>query len=159
VWKITVPNQASGARGSSVSPDDELDEAQRLEVLDRAECIELLTRHAFLGRLGLVVDGRPLIFPVNYMADRDAVVFCTASGTKLDNLAGGAPVVFEVDDHVPLRHSGWSVMVQGHADVITDPTELERLRRGPLRPWARGARATWVRIPLEEISGRRIPEL
>ena len=127
-------------------------------MLDRTECIELLTGHAFLGRLGVVIDGRPLIFPVNYIADDEALVFCTAGGTKLNSIVGGAAVVFEVDDHVPLRHSGWSVLVQGRAEVITDPTELARLQLGPLQPWARGARANWVRIELEEISGRRIRE-
>jgi nitroimidazol reductase NimA-like FMN-containing flavoprotein (pyridoxamine 5'-phosphate oxidase superfamily) len=85
-------------------------------------------------------------------------VFCTAGGTKLNAVVGGADVAFEVDDSVPLRHSGWSVVVRGPAEVITDPGEVERLRRGPLRPWAKGARANWVRIRLDEISGRRIPK-
>jgi hypothetical protein len=50
-------------------------------------------------------------------------------------------------------------LVRGRAEIITDPVEVERLRRGPLRPWAKGARANWVRISLEEISGRRIPAI
>jgi nitroimidazol reductase NimA-like FMN-containing flavoprotein (pyridoxamine 5'-phosphate oxidase superfamily) len=128
-----------------VSGDDDpgLDEAQRLEVLDRAACI----------------DGRPIILPVNYIFDGDSVVFSTASGTKLDAVVGGADVAFEVDDSVPLHHSGWSVLVRGHAEVISDPGDLARLRHGPLRPWVKGARANWVRISLDEISGRRIPEI
>lgn len=139
--------------------DSELDEAQRLEVLDRAACIELLAHHRFVGRLAIVVDGRPIILPVNYIVDDDSVVFCTANGTKLNAVLGGTNVAFEVDDSVPLHHSGWSVLVQGHAEVITDPQEVARLRHGPLRPWAKGARANWVRITLDEISGRRIPEI
>jgi uncharacterized protein len=145
----------------AVSGDDDrdLDEGQLVEVLDRATCIELLARHRFVGRLGFVVEGRPIILPVNYLFDDDAVVFCTASGTKLDAVVGGAEVAFEVDDSVPLRHSGWSVLVRGRAEVVTDPAEVARLRHGPLRPWVKGARAQWVRISLEEISGRRIPDL
>jgi nitroimidazol reductase NimA-like FMN-containing flavoprotein (pyridoxamine 5'-phosphate oxidase superfamily) len=145
--------------GMSGDNGPELDEGQRLEVLDRAACIELLARHRFVGRLGFVVDGRPIILPVNYIFDDTAVVFCSASGTKLDAVAGGADVAFEVDDSVSLHHSGWSVLVQGHAELITDPGEVARLRHGPLRPWAKGARANWVRISLDEISGRRIPEI
>lgn len=143
----------------NVSDDDhpELDEALRLETLDRAACIELLANHRFVGRLAVVVEGRPIVLPVNYIFDHDSIVFCTASGTKLNSVVGGADVAFEVDDSVPLRHSGWSVLVRGHAEVITDPGELTRLRNGPLRPWAKGARANWIRISIDEISGRRIP--
>ena len=137
--------------------DSVLDEARRLEVLDRAACIELLAHHRFVGRLGFITEGRPMVLPVNYIVEGDSVVFCTAGGTKLNAIQGGADVAFEVDDTVPLYHSGWSVLVQGHADLITDPAEVARLRRGPLRPWAKGARANWVRISLDEISGRRIP--
>ncbi len=132
-------------------------EGQQLEDLDRDTCIELLARHQFVGRLGFVVDGRPMILPVNYIFDTDSVVFCTTGGTKLNSVVSRADVVFEVDDSSALHQSGWSVVVRGQAEVITDAEQLERLRDGPLRPWAGGARATWVRISLDEISGRRIP--
>jgi nitroimidazol reductase NimA-like FMN-containing flavoprotein (pyridoxamine 5'-phosphate oxidase superfamily) len=158
---VSNPAELDTGRMVSMSVDDdpELDEAQRLEVLDHSACIELLAHHRFVGRLALIVDGRPIILPVNYIFDHNSVVFCTASGTKLDAVTGGADVAFEVDDSSPLHHSGWSVLVRGHAEVITDPGELTRLRHGPLRPWAKGARANWVRITLEEISGRRIPDI
>lgn len=143
----------------SANDEPEIDEAQQLEVLDRNECIELLTHESFVGRVGLVVDGRPLILPVNYMVDRGTVVFCTAEGTKLNAVVAGADVAFEVDEHRSLRHAGWSVLVRGRAEVVTDETDLFHLRAGPLRPWAKGARASWVRIPLDEVSGRRIPPI
>ena len=137
--------------------DPALDDAQRLGVLDRDECIELLTRHRYLGRVALIAEGRPLIFPVNYIADAESAVFCTAAGTKLDAIGSGAEVSFEIDDHEPLYHSGWSVLVKGRATVVTDERELARLRAGRLRPWVRGARANWIRIQIAEISGRRLP--
>jgi uncharacterized protein len=139
--------------------DPVLDEAQGLEVLDRAACIELLAHHRFVGRLGFMIDGRPIILPVNYIFADNSVVFCTAGGSKLTAVADGADVAFEVDDSVPLHHSGWSVLVRGHAEVISDPGAVERLRRGPLRPWAKGTRVNWVRISLDDISGRRIPKI
>lgn len=95
----------------SVSHDDEIDEGQPLEVLDRAACIELLAHQGFLGRLGFEVDGRPMILPVNYVFEEDAVVFCTAGGTKLNAIVNRADVAFEVDDSSPLHHSGWSVVI------------------------------------------------
>lgn len=141
------------------SEEPEIDEGQPLEVLERQECVELLTHDAFVGRLGLIPDGRPLVLPVNYVVDRDAIVFCTGAGTKLNAITDGADVAFEVDDSRSLRHSGWSVLVRGRAELVTEPSELARLRAGPLRPWARGARANWVRLPLDEVSGRRIPPI
>jgi uncharacterized protein len=78
--------------------ESEIDEGQSLEVLDRDECVELLTHGSFVGRVGLVVEGRPLVLPVNYMIDRDTIVFCTAGGTKLNAIIGGADAAFEVDE-------------------------------------------------------------
>src|ERR1700675_480342 len=40
-------------------PEAELDE------IEEAECLEILGRHG-LGRIAIVVDGQPQIFPVNY---------------------------------------------------------------------------------------------
>jgi nitroimidazol reductase NimA-like FMN-containing flavoprotein (pyridoxamine 5'-phosphate oxidase superfamily) len=40
----------------------------RVHELTRAEAMELLQFHAFVGRIGFVVDGKPLIIPVNYLA-------------------------------------------------------------------------------------------
>ena len=127
-----------------------------LHELTRKECLELLQYHSFVGRLGFVLGGRPMVLPVNYLADEDAVVFCTAEGSVLAGVGGGAPVAFEVDDSRPLEHSGWSVVVRGTATEVTDPAEVDALRRGPLRSWAARAPELWVRITIEEVSGRQI---
>ncbi len=78
----------------SEEADPALDEGQRLEILDRAACMELLARHRFVGRLGFITDGRPIILPVNYVVEGDSVVFCSAAGTKLSALEAGADVAF-----------------------------------------------------------------
>jgi uncharacterized protein len=128
----------------------------RVHQLTRAEAIELLQFHAYVGRIGFVVEGRPLILPVNYLADDDSIVFCTEPGTKLSAIGGGAPVVFEVDDSRALYHAGWSVVVKGAAHEITDESRLDELRRGPLHSWATRSSEHWVRITIEEVTGRRI---
>ena len=131
----------------------------RTEPLSRDECLRLLQEESFVGRVGFVAeDGRPVILPVNYLADESSVVFCTAAGTKLSSLRGGSPVAFEVDQSRPLYHQGWSVVVQGVAREITDAGELEDLRRGPLKSWVAPASEHWVRISIDEVSGRRVPE-
>jgi nitroimidazol reductase NimA-like FMN-containing flavoprotein (pyridoxamine 5'-phosphate oxidase superfamily) len=132
-------------------------ETNRLKEIDRDECLRLLRGESYVGRLGFVADGRPMVLPVNYVVDGESVVFSTMAGTKLSVVRDGAPVAFEIDQNRPLYHSGWSVLVQGTAREVTDEDELARLRRGPLRSWARGPREHWVRISIDEISGRRIP--
>jgi nitroimidazol reductase NimA-like FMN-containing flavoprotein (pyridoxamine 5'-phosphate oxidase superfamily) len=127
-----------------------------IEVLSRDECLNLLQYKAFVGRVGFVTEGRPFVMPVNYLCEDDSVVFCTAEGTQLGGVGDGAPVAFEVDDSSAMEHSGWSVLVHGTAREVTDPQELEALRRGPLRSWARRPAEHWVRIPIDEISGRRL---
>jgi nitroimidazol reductase NimA-like FMN-containing flavoprotein (pyridoxamine 5'-phosphate oxidase superfamily) len=128
----------------------------RVQQLTSAEAAELLQGHAYVGRIGFVADGQPLILPVNYLADDDSIVFCTGPGTKLSAIGSGAPVVFEVDDSRPLYHAGWSVVVKGTAHEITDEGQLDALRRGPLHSWATRSSEHWVRVSIEEITGRRI---
>ena len=130
-----------------------------LETLTPEECLELLTFKSFVGRVGFAAEGgHPTILPVNYVVHKGSVVFCTAPGTKLSYLAGGAPVAFEVDSHRPLYHTGWSVLVQGTAQEVTDPAEVDLLERGPLEAWAMPTAPHWIRVSIDHISGRRIPE-
>ena len=131
--------------------------ATRTVEIGRAECLQLLQHESFLGRLAFARDGIVEVRPVNYLADEGGLVFCTRSGTILDAVAAGTSVVFEVDANRPLDHSGWSVIVRGTAREISDPQELEYLRRGPLKSWAVSPGERWVRIDIEQISGVRIP--
>jgi nitroimidazol reductase NimA-like FMN-containing flavoprotein (pyridoxamine 5'-phosphate oxidase superfamily) len=128
-----------------------------IEDLSHAEALDRLQRHGFVGRIAFIVDGRPMIMPVNYLADRQSLVFCTGEGTKLSTLRGGATVAFEVDESRPFDHAGWSVVIEGTASEVTDADELELLRRGPLKPWAVRPTAHWIRVSFERVSGRQIP--
>ncbi len=127
----------------------------RLHELSRDECLELLQYHSFVGRVAFALDGRPMVLPVNYLADADSVTFTTADGGLLSALSG-SEVAFEIDDSRPLEHSGWSVVLRGVAQIVVDADDLEILRRGPLHSWASPRPDRWLRIPIEELSGRRL---
>lgn len=129
-----------------------------IEQLSKQDCLELLQTKSKLGRVAFIADGRPMVLPVNYRADADSVVFCTSEGSKLSHLSGGAPAAFEIDTGRSATRSGWSVVVQGTAEEVTDEDELYELRHGPLKSWATDVSEHWIRISIEEISGRRIPE-
>ena len=120
------------------------------------ECLTLLGSHS-VGRIAVVRDGSPLIFPVNYVIDGRTVAFRTDEGTKLDWAVMG-PVAFEIDWTDPMYHEGWSVMVQGTGRDITGglDAQSQRVTAHALTPWAGGAKDHWVAIASPVFSGRRI---
>ena len=127
----------------------------RWQELTKSECFELLA-HEHLGRVAVVDDRGPVVFPVNFVLDRHMVVFRTDEGTKLDAACRGSRVAFEIDGTDAAAHTGWSVLIRGEAIEVTDPAELARLRKLPLDPWAPGAKTHYVRILPAALTGRRI---
>lgn len=127
-----------------------------LEELSAPIC-EWHLAHAQLGRLGVIVDGTPLIFPVNHVVDEPTghVVFPTNARTKMHAALAGTTVSFEVDGLDESGRSAWSVLVTGHAEEIEgEQAERAAAKRVPL--WAVGPYSHWVRIVPERITGRRI---
>jgi hypothetical protein len=56
----------------------------------------------------------------------------------------------------PGYHAGWSVMARGIAEGLDD-RDAQRFANEPaLRPWGLDERPGWVRIVVDEITGRRI---
>jgi nitroimidazol reductase NimA-like FMN-containing flavoprotein (pyridoxamine 5'-phosphate oxidase superfamily) len=106
-----------------------------------------------LGRIFLAVNGVPEIFPVNYVVDGESLVFRTSEGTKLDGVVRSSRVAFEVDtwdvDH------GYSVVARGLAAPITDPAEIAHVEALRLRPWVPTVKTVFVRIAVDEVSGRK----
>jgi nitroimidazol reductase NimA-like FMN-containing flavoprotein (pyridoxamine 5'-phosphate oxidase superfamily) len=127
-----------------------------LSTLPRDECLQLLASQE-LGRLAVVDDGQPLIFPVNFALDGDLVVFRADPGTKLAAASLGL-VAFEVDAVDAAAHTGWSVLVTGVGQEMTDAMDhlSERLLSISLSPWAPGDKAHWMRIKPIDITGRRL---
>jgi nitroimidazol reductase NimA-like FMN-containing flavoprotein (pyridoxamine 5'-phosphate oxidase superfamily) len=126
-------------------------EVPGLETLPRDECFRLVKSQG-IGRLAVATPGTsPLVVPVNYLVDGEAIVFRSGVGSKLRALRG-TPVSFEVDEFDVLRRTGWSVLVRGSAYETTN-WEIEHLA---VEPWAPGDKDHWIRIVPEAVSGRRI---
>lgn len=121
-------------------------------ILSEHECWDLLKSVA-LGRLVTSVDGRPEIFPVNFVVQRRTVLFRTAEGTKLISTAINRHVVFEADEHNIVE--GWSVIVKGVARSLRTHEELEEAERAQLLPWTASAKTHYVRVLPEMVTGRR----
>lgn len=125
----------------------------RVVDLDRAEALRLLAAKQ-VGRLAFVRDGRPLIMPMNFTVTEERIVFRTLAHGSLAR-AVDTPVAFEVDDIDDFLEAGWSVVVNGTAELLTE-AELARLRDAAPEPWAEGPRTLFISIPIEEISGRQL---
>ena len=94
-----------------------------LEVLDRDECLQLLSGCS-LGRVAVSVGALPVILPVNFLLDRERILIRTGPGTKLDAATRDSVVAFEVDHIDPFSHGGWSVCLTGMAREVKDEAEL-----------------------------------
>lgn len=126
----------------------------RLGLLDEHECIALLGR-AKLGRIALSVGALPAIYPIRFaLLGRDPV-FRTHPRAGLVEATAGNVVCLQADDAEPDADGGWSVMVTGPAEVLTEPEVLAEARDLPLPPWT-GAADAFVRIGAVMVSGRRI---
>jgi uncharacterized protein len=124
--------------------------SDRIEEIYPRECLELLATEQ-VGRIGVVVMGRPEIFPVNYSLDAsNSVILRSGLGTKL-SAATNHHVVFEVDRFDVAMESGWSVVVHGVAHQTGGVREGPR----PLTPWLQPA-LYLLRIAHTAISGRRV---
>lgn len=117
----------------------------RWQELSSGECRRLLAGRR-LGRVTLMDQDDPAVFPVSYAVDRDAVLFRSSDWPKLP-----AEVVLQVDDLDEAGGSGWTVTVRGEATEVREPTELDQLRRLRLRGDGR-----YVRVRQTSIRGHRI---
>ena len=127
-----------------------------LTAVPEVECWQLLATAEF-GRLGLLVGDRPEVLPVNYILDGETVLFRTAEGTVLTKAAFKV-VALEADRVDEPTHEGWSVLVQGVAEDISNAIDAnsERMRRLSLVTWAPGVRHRWFRIKPDKMTGRRL---
>jgi hypothetical protein len=129
------------------------DEPNQGVELTTAESWTLL-REARVGRLAVIVDNRPEIFPVNHLVDQGSVVFRTAAGTKLAGSAGHR-VAYEVDGYDLLTRSAWSVVMKGEAHQVDGLYDVLEVVELPLFPWYSLPKPHFIRIEPESITGRR----
>lgn len=127
-----------------------------LIVMTLDECERLLSEQE-IGRVAVVTAGEPLVLPVLYSYARGSVVFRTAAGEKLDAAWQNAAAAFEIDGWDTSSHTGWSVLLRGQAEAVTQQDEIADLEQLELDEWIPSEQpTTWVRIRSLEITGRRI---
>ncbi|HEX6874820.1 MAG TPA: pyridoxamine 5'-phosphate oxidase family protein [Nocardioidaceae bacterium] len=128
-----------------------------LRELTVEECTELLGA-GVVGRAAICTPTGPYVVPVNYtVQDDEAVVFRTTPYSVLGTYGWTGEVAFEVDQIDPQSHQGWSVLAIGHAEMVEDIEEIEKIKGAhEPHPWAEGVRALYIKVRWREITGRRI---
>lgn len=121
-------------------------------ILDEDESWNLLAR-CKVGRLALVVAGKPQIYPVNFTVDGARVLFRTAPGSKLADLAAHPDVAFEVEEYD--ETSAASVVVHGTAKRLELQHDIDAADALGLTSWLPTLKYRWVQISPASISGRR----
>lgn len=137
--------------------------------------MEAVLREEKWGCLGLSMDGRPYVVPVNYAyVDGDILFHCALEGQKLDYIRANPNVCFtvarqggEVRDHAggnPCHVDSDSVICYGTARIVDDPTERAELLNAFNRAFVPDAPdlsmegvlgCGAVRISIDRMTGRR----
>ena len=126
--------------------------SEAVTMLGEDESWDLLSSVA-LGRYVTSIEGRPEIFPVNFVVQNRTVLFRTAEGTKLFGTVVNTLALFEADDHNVAE--GWSVILRGTAHVLATSAEIDEAERAGLYPWTATEKLRFVRVTPTAITGRR----
>lgn len=131
----------------------------QMKELTVQECRRLLASDA-VGRVAFATPQGPSVVPVNYRVLDDVVVIATAPQTELGRHGRDAVVAFEIDQVDYESGHGWSVVIRGRTEWLTDPEDLRRIDAAHPswrpEPWPDGTRRMLLTIAMTEVSGRRL---
>jgi nitroimidazol reductase NimA-like FMN-containing flavoprotein (pyridoxamine 5'-phosphate oxidase superfamily) len=154
---VAAPADPQATSGPSSAGPPAVTPTVRRSLLNAGESLTLLERgEERVGRLVITVAGEPLVFPLNYAVQDDAIVFRTQVGTKLTGITRSM-ATFQVD-HIDASGQGWSVTFEGLAQEVldADPAEMRaRLDNLALDTWPGGDRQHVVRITPYAVRGTR----
>jgi hypothetical protein len=155
-------HQSNGTLAVAAESEQSTRPATEMLDLDRSECLRLLAATS-VGRIVVSVTewDYPVIRPVNYTFDEpsQSVLIRSEMGSKLHALLRSEKAAFEIDGTDSEGRVGWSVIVVGVSEEITNPGELRRIEGLGLEPWPPGHKGHWIRIRANTVSGRRIAQV
>lgn len=125
-----------------------------LKELSLEQCLDLL-RAGTVGRIAVLSEGAPLMFPVNYRLVETSAPTWLAVRTSEGNVIDRAPlnVAFEIDALDDEHHGGWSVLVRGTLHHV-DPDAADFRTRFDPEPWVADERDAWLVVAPFSITGR-----
>jgi nitroimidazol reductase NimA-like FMN-containing flavoprotein (pyridoxamine 5'-phosphate oxidase superfamily) len=118
-----------------------------------------------VGRVVFTDNALPSALPVDYLLEGDDIVFRTDSTGRLAAAVApaGSVLAFQVDSIGERADVGWSVLVVGLARRVVESAESPALQLSRPSAWGGadpagvpGDGGAYVRIPLSQVSGRRV---
>jgi hypothetical protein len=132
------------------------DSSQTVEELDTVQCWRLLETVA-LGRLAVEGhDGRPDVFPVNYLVHNGNLFIRSAPGAKLRSISKHPAVAFEIDGETTRYH--WSVVVRASAHRMDTDADIEASGILSLISSSPTQKDNFIRLTPDTVTGRRFPK-
>jgi uncharacterized protein len=123
-------------------------------VMAEADCLTAL-RTERIGRIVLTQHAMPLAVPVSYLVTSTGVVVRVPADDVCDCQAVGSVVALEADARDD--DGGWSVLVLGMAQPVTESSQIDEFDRVLPTTWADTTRSNgYLRIPFSLVSGRRL---
>jgi nitroimidazol reductase NimA-like FMN-containing flavoprotein (pyridoxamine 5'-phosphate oxidase superfamily) len=127
-----------------------------LRELSPAECRDLL-QDGGVGRVAFRSPSGQQIVPVNFQVHDDSIIFRTTPYTELGLHGPGTNAAFEVDNLDAEHQAGWSVVARGRLQVVSNAEEGKAIRRdADPEPWAWGVRRLYMKLPMNNLTGRRL---
>jgi nitroimidazol reductase NimA-like FMN-containing flavoprotein (pyridoxamine 5'-phosphate oxidase superfamily) len=123
--------------------------------LTEGECWRLLGSVS-LGRVVFTHHAMPAIRPVNHLVDNRKIIVRSHLGAAITSRAdSGSVVCYEADDLDPVRHTGWSVIATGLAQLVQEPDAIARYEQ-LLEPWVAGELGQVIFIEPRFVTGVRL---
>lgn len=125
--------------------------------LTEAESWQLLAGVS-MGRIVFTQHAMPAIRPVNHLVDGRAIIIRSHLGAAIvarASAAEGVVVCYEADDLDLVRHTGWSVIATGMAQMVRDAAAISRYEQ-VLEPWVDGQMDYVIAIRPQVITGLRL---
>lgn len=132
------------------------------EHLSPDECWSILGASG-IGRLATVVTDlatgsvTPDIFPINYLVHERSILFRTAPGGKLMELAAASAVALEADGADGSEF--WSVVMRGHAARMLVDDEIEASGILELHTSHPSDKWNYLQVTVDVITGIRFPRV
>lgn len=124
--------------------------------LSRQECLAYLAQSS-VGRVAVSTGALPAIYTVLFTLKDEHLVFRVPRESRLRRALSRSVVAFSTDRFDPGMFRGWSVLVRGVGEDVSDPVLVEHLRGLPLPSWSERPEADhFVRLPVEHISGSQV---
>jgi uncharacterized protein len=124
-----------------------------LKELSQDECLELLATKT-VGRIAYSGPDGPEVVPLNFVLHNGTVLIRTSAYSALGQRLQHGVAAFQADEIDEFTQSGWSVLLRGSVEPLTD----DSLPAEDARPvvWPEGQRSFHLRLTPLIITGRRL---